>query len=311
MLNWSCVVYFKKVVLILVSIVLLGGCFEEKLPDKTVAMINGKAIELHTVQSLQEIEFMDFNDPTKPSVAKLRKQYGTTLSTIILYEIILQHIEEKGYIINDEQVKTYENGLLADYPPGEFEKYITENAIDIDAWRTLLRYQLALDVFKNVFLREAYVPSIEEIKEYYEEHRSRFFLEKSYTLQVGLSEDKDSLGDIDNLQTLLDKKNNIVQYSVTMNDSALPQELKKSIVDLAQGECTEIITHEDIFSRMCLTKENEKKNTSITEAYSYIEHELMSEYVDEMLYKWLENNTQSFEVQVSKHLIKELVADDN
>ncbi len=297
----------KQISLILLGVFFLSGCYEKPLPDNVVATVNGKSITLHTVQSLQEIEFTDFNYQGKPSLEKLRKQYGATLSTIILYEIILQDLESKGYAITDEQVAEYEKTVLEGYTKGEFDKYVTENAINVDTWRVLLKYQLALNLFKDLSLHTAYVPTVEEVEKYYTENRKKFSLAKSYTLRVASSEAKENLENINNLQELLDKDAKVDQYSLTLKESAMPQDIKKSILNLTPLDCTDIFEENESFNRICLIKINDGEDISITRAYSYIENQLVEERLDELLYTWLEQSAQKFEVKISTHLIKEIM----
>ncbi len=299
-------VRLRKIGVILFALILLSGCYEKTLPDNVVATVNGKPIMLNTVQSFQEINFVDFNNGAKPSLDKLRKQYGATLSTIILYEIILQYVENKADIITDAQVTAYENSLLQGYPENEFEKHITENAINVEAWRILLRYQLALELFKDTFIRKLYIPTTEEVEEYYTTHRENFTLVASLTLQVALSEKQEDLINIHDLQSLLDDVN-VQQYRITVQANALPEHSKKAILTLNEQECTNIIEDNEMFNRTCLISKNMAQNVPISEAYVYIEDRIMEQKMDELLLDWLENNTQHVEVEISKHLIKEVM----
>ncbi len=299
--------YLKKFSLFLLALLLLGGCSNDTLPDNVVATVNGKQITLHTVQTLQEIEFIDFSSTSKPSLRKLRNQYGVTLSTIILYEIILQHLESQRIGVTDEMVAKYEKGLLEGYTKEEFDDYITKNAIDVDTWRTLLRYQLAVDVFKNMVLKISYVPSVEEVEAYYTTHKDKFKIGPSYTLHIASSAQKEVLDHINNLDELLKNKARFDQYELNVTENMMPKNATEQILALAEKQCTEAIQEGEIFLRICLVKKNKGENISISKAYSYIEDQIFEQRMGEMLNNWLEENTKNVEIKISKHLMKEII----
>ncbi len=294
----------KKIFCICI-LLLLTGCFEKPIPENVIALVNDKPILLSTVRSLQDIDLVDINDNGKPSLTKIRKQYGATLSKVILYEMILQEVEKHGNKVTSEQVDAYEQSLRNAYPPDEFEKFVTENAIDIEAWRILLRYQLAMDTFKSTVLLKRYEPDIDEVKQFYAEHKNSFNLPKSYNLQVVLSEEKSKLVNITSLDAL--KQNTeLEQYNINMQEQALEKPWLEAIVKLNEQECTDILEQENNFSRICLVKQNSSRNLSITQAYVYIEKQLAEAHVSELLDMWIEQNIQNFPIKVSSHLIKDL-----
>ncbi len=287
-------------------LLLIAGCYEKPMPDNVIALVNDKTIALSVVRSLQETNLTDFNDNGKPSLTKIRKQYGNTLAKVILYEVILQELDNYGLGIGPEQVDAYEQDVRSAYPPDEFEKFITENAIDIDGWRTLLRYQLAMETFKNSVLLKRYVPDVDEVKQFYTKHKQSFNLPKSYNFQVALSEDKAQLVNITSLDSLIQRKE-LEQYNINMQEQSIPRPWLPIIRALNENECTDILEQGDGFTRMCLVKKNAYKNLSITEAYVYIEKQLAEEHADELLDKWIEQNIQRFQISVSKHLMNDMI----
>ncbi len=297
--------YIKKYMGLFCVLTLLTGCELFPIADNTVAIVNGRNISLSTIQYLQEVDFVEFSLTDAPSLNKLRKQYGKTLSVAILYELISQHLEEVGLVITDKHIDDYENTLRSNFPPEEFEKYITENAIDIHAWKLLLRYQLILDLFKDEILIKSYVPSDEDVEEFYAKHRNSFKLPESYNLQVALSEDKAKLEKIDSLQDL-NAQADILQYTVDMQGNTIQKSWQKAIFALKENQCTKILENDLMFTRMCLIKKYAKRDLSMAEAYVYIEKQLAQEHLGEIFSTWLEDNLQHIDVKVSKHLTSEI-----
>ncbi len=297
--------HFKKIFTVF-TIFLLVGCYEKPMSDNVVALVNDRPITLNTVRYLNEIDLVHLNENGKTSFAKIRKQYGVILSKVILYEMVVQTLEKYNIAITNEQVSAYENNLRNAYPPDEFEKFITENAVDIDAWRILLRYQLTMDAFKDFVLLKNYVAPIDEVKNYYIKYKNSFNIPKSYNLQVAISEDKADLANIINLEALK-QKTELEQYSLNIREQSIEPSWLSAIMTLQEQECTDILEQNDVFSRICLVKKEDSRNLSIAEAYVYIEKKLAEKHLSQLFDQWIEQNLQKFQIQVSKHLSQEIM----
>ncbi len=188
---------------------LLSGCYEQKTyTDTIIATVNGKPIFLQTVLTLQEAQsppLSEMSSSQKHILESLHEQYEEALSSLIFYELIVQELEKKNIFVSDAMLAAEEKNLRADYPEGEFEKYLAENVIDITAWRALLRYGLAFTLFKEHIIRHEFVPSLEDVQEYYTKHKVHFNIPEKLSMYVVSSDDKAMLQPIDTVEALSSK----------------------------------------------------------------------------------------------------------
>ncbi len=203
----------QKYTLIFILTLFLTGCYENLTNQNgTLATVNGRPILLNTVMALQEIqapELASLASKKNDSLGLLRTQYGNALSLLIFYEIFLQELENKGVFITDSMVEAQEKIIRADYPEGEFDKYFSEQVVDIEAWRALLRYGIAVKLFKEHIMRHDFVPSLDQVQNYYEKNAQNFILPERVSLYVLSSQEKElltSLLSISDISTkLIDK----------------------------------------------------------------------------------------------------------
>ncbi len=199
----------QKYTLILILTLFLTGCYDNITEQSgTLATVNGKPILLNTVMALQEIqapELSSLKSQKTDALELLRKQYGHALTLLIFYEVFLQELENKGVFITDTMVTAQEKIIRADYPEGEFETYLSENVVDIEAWRTLLRYGIAVKLFKEHIIRHDFVPSIDQVQDYYEKNAKNFILPERVSLYVISSEEKELLSGLQSIPDLFTK----------------------------------------------------------------------------------------------------------
>ncbi len=284
---------------------MLGGCYESETPAGIVATVNGKPIVLKIIQASQEADMVDLGIFEQFSLHELRTQYGKTLGNLIVYEMMLQELEKKDIVISDTMIKDFEEDIRNDYPQGEFEKYFEENSIDIDSWREVIRYIIALQKFTAEFLRKDFVANIDDVKKYYEEHKKNFIVAESYALQVGTSEDKSTLEGINNLSTFVEKKSQFMAYKMRVDKESIPKEWEKTVLKLKEGQCTSVLKEEDGFTIICLEKLHKAKTLSPSEAYIYIEEFLAEEHLMDIFEAWLKKKLPETDIKISPHLLND------
>ncbi len=295
------------IALICLLSLMLGACFEAEVPASVVATVNGRPIVLKTVQASQEADMADLGIFEQFSLQELRAKYGKTIANLIVYELMLQDLETKGIIVTKEMVDAFEENVRSDYPEGEFEKYFEENALDIDAWREILRYIIALQKFNQEFLRKDFVASLEDVEAYYENNKESFVLEESYLLHEAINEKKEELADIKTLEDLLSRKAVLSPYKMRIDKANMPKEWQKSVFALKEDSCTDVIAQESEFIILCLEKHESKKALSSAEAYVYIEEFLAEERMVELFEKWLKEKLAVADIKISSHVANDIV----
>ena len=139
----------------------------EREQTGVIATVNGRPITLHRLEALHDIDGDADLLAHAPSLELLQQQYGDALAALIVHELVAQELEKRKLSITDEAVRAEEAAIRADYPPGEFEVMLQENAIDLDAWRERVRARLAVQLFQKSVLRPRFSVSPEEIRAEY------------------------------------------------------------------------------------------------------------------------------------------------
>ncbi len=281
---------------------MLGGCLLKDEPAHVVATVNGKAITLPTLEALQEANMSGMGIFEQFSLHELRRQYGKALGSLIVYELMLQELESRGIAVTEQRVQAYEQSFRADYPEGEFEKYFEENALNLEAWRTVLRYNLALQLFTEQVLRKGFVPSLEKVEAYYEAHKERFTLEESYDLYAVNAPERKNLQDLENVENLLARLSELSPSEMVLSKSEVPKSWQKMLFSLKDSACTPVFKEEEQFSVLCLKKYEPPKVLSAAEAYVYIEEFLAEEELIFIFEKWLKEKILLADIRISKHL---------
>ncbi len=289
-----------------VLIFTLSGCLSTENTAGTVATVNGRPITLRTLQAFQEADMSDTGIFEQFSLHELRTQYGKTLGSLVVYELILQDLEEKGLGIDAAQVQKYEADIRSDYPDGEFEKYFAEHALDMDAWRETLRYNLGLQVFTEQVLRKNFVPSMEDVEAYYAAHKETFTLEDTYALYTVSHTDKAKLQNIKTLDQLLERIPQLDPSELTLTKSEVPEHWQKHIYALKGTDCTSVIQEDKMYSLFCLKEFTPARPLTAGEAYVYIEEFLAEDQLSNLFEKWLEKEIIEAKIQISKHIVKDV-----
>jgi hypothetical protein len=92
------------------------------------------------------------DDLAEASLAALRIQ---VLNHLIVSNLLLQRAEALGLELTPQELRKAENEIKADYPPGEFEKTLLQQAIDYEDWSGALAERLLIQKVIEVDLKAA------------------------------------------------------------------------------------------------------------------------------------------------------------
>lgn len=150
--------FFPCLLAILLGGFFSGGCTDADppLPQGVVALVNGEPISLRLVQAMQDTRSVGMGSQA-PSVKLLQSQYGRALSTLIVHALVMQELEKLQLSVSNMETAEVENSLRGDYPADEFEKMLTEEYIDVELWRELLRRSLSMKTFEDKVDRKSVV----------------------------------------------------------------------------------------------------------------------------------------------------------
>ncbi len=284
----------------------LGGCLHDEKPSGVVATVNGKPIVLRTLQAFQEADMADTGIFEQSSLHKLRESYGKALGSLIMYELILQDLERRELPVTDTMLAEYEADIRSDYPDGEFEKYFQEHALDMDAWRETLRYNLGLQIFTEQVLRKNFVPSLEDVEAYYAKHKNSFVLEDRYDVYGVNTTQKSALKNIKTLDDLLARIEELDPSKMSMTKSEIPEAWQKKIFALKGTACTEAFQEDSQYVLFCLEEFVPSRALTAGEAYTYIEEFLAEEQLIVLFENWLKEAIATAKIKISEHMVKDV-----
>ena len=105
-----------------------------------------KALRLARSDELVEV------DPAETNWTALRIQL---LNQLIVSNLLLQRAEALELSITTQELREAQEEIIADYPPGEFEKTLLQQAIDYDEWSAALAERLLIQKVIDLDLKAA------------------------------------------------------------------------------------------------------------------------------------------------------------
>ncbi len=305
----------KSILNIVLCLVLLlvTGCFREKELSNVVATVNGSPIYLHTVQLVQESGVSQLDTSRPLTLGRMRQQYSTVIAELIIYEVILQYLERTGMGITDRQVADYEKTFRENFSGNEFNIYFLEHAIDMEAWRELLRYHLAFQLFKKEVLFKNFTPSWDEVEGFYGRYKHNFVVSPRLSLYLAVSTSREPLKSMKTMQDLYgvhDESEAIHIYYADLKHDTIKsdwsKEWQKRLFALKDNMCTDIIEEDELFKRACLEAKIPEKRLATVEMYPYIEQLIKEERVWDLLEEWLWKEMETAQIRVSIHLLDDV-----
>lgn len=163
---------FVKGVFLVAMLILVGGCAE--LPESfsedylvkvnpgfvvTVADFN-RDLELEKIACADE--FM--NDKDELNALKIR-----LLNRTIEELVILKTARENGVHVSSQELDGAVAQVTSDYPEGEFEIVLLENAVTLEQWKKKLNNRLVIDKTIDLFLKKQMKIDPDELAFFYKE----------------------------------------------------------------------------------------------------------------------------------------------
>jgi len=148
------------------------GCSDQKAQPSTVSLVrvNDQSISVSEFNRRYDAASAEFPvsmdaDPVIEKEMKLR-----LLNQLTEELILLERADELGLAISNQELSTAIEAIRADYPAGEFEKVLVEQAIVYDEWKAQLRMRLLKEKVVREDLETSIVLTPEEVSASYEAH---------------------------------------------------------------------------------------------------------------------------------------------
>ncbi len=298
-----------KCVYLLLGLLLASGC-TDNIWRGQVATVNGNPITLDQVTALRNSTHFDWTSSPVAELEVMRKQYGDALTSLIAVELVKEHLAKKKLSVTREEALAEENLILADYPPGTFEKILVEEAIDLETWRFLLHNHLSVQRFLDKVLRPEIIITQEEVVAYLNAHPREFVRPPwaYFFLVTGGNEaevaacgkDLDADGDPVLVQ---ERHPEVIIRTVRLDTNRLHPRLAEEIARLRPGDLSPIFTVEGEVNQILLLETLPERRAEPDEAYLQIEKTLLMEKLQIAYNEWVRNRIQKATIKISKQFL--------
>lgn len=305
--------YMKKILFLLLLVLLAStGCQNKREEPGIIARVNGQPIFLTQLEYKYDL-MHDGSEGFVPSVKQVRNEYGQILGDIIVQELVSQELAERGVPVSSAELKVAEDEVRSDYPDDAFEQILIEEYIDINAWRSQLKYQLAMDKFYKQILRPEIKIDYKEAEEYYRTHLSDFYMPAGYRFVMvkGLSKDLVLKG-VDFYREgmtpaeISGKLKKVSVREIWITSEQIPASWKPYVEDLEQGKATPVLNQKK--EVLCLILKDKKAATLLTplQAYPTVEKLLLENKLKDKFELWLSHKLKVSKIKISRELLPEL-----
>jgi len=291
-------------------ILFLSACREQNIATGTVATVNGESITFRSLEARRSILFSGrspraagFDDVT------LQHQYRYVLGQMIEELLICQYMQSRGIVLDASQLEAEENRIRDDYPPGMFEAMMLELAIDEDRWREGIYRRLMMEQFISQVLRPKISITVEEVQQYYREHRGDFVIPEQWHFMQIAGTDKEEVEKAGK-SLVLGKNATAVQeeYLVTIHDinmgvDMLPRELLDDLSVLHPWQASLARPVEDVFRLLVLVEKMPATVLDATEMSKRVEQALADEKVRIVYASWIQARMRKADIRIASSLI--------
>ncbi|AGW13490.1 hypothetical protein DGI_1667 [Megalodesulfovibrio gigas DSM 1382 = ATCC 19364] len=158
----------------LAGILCLAACSMEPVQEGVVATVNGDPVTLKELESAYDLIQLGWGGQPAVTIGVLRDQYGMVLSQLLVQTFISQELARRDLSVTQDELNKAEAMVRMDYPPGEFERMLLEEYIDLAVWRRLLKGNLATEKFIRKVLRPQVQLDPAEVVAYYKANQDKF-----------------------------------------------------------------------------------------------------------------------------------------
>ncbi|ACS80047.1 SurA N-terminal domain-containing protein [Maridesulfovibrio salexigens] len=302
----------KKILIGVLLACSLFGCQNKSEEPGIIARVNGNPIYLSQLEYKYDLTHEGVGGFV-PSVEQVRAEYGQILGDLIVQELVAQELEQREIPVSDKELKEAEDEVRSDYPDDSFEQILIEEYIDINAWRSQLKYQLAMDKFFQDILRPEIKIDYKEAEKYYRTHLSDFYMPAGYKFVMVKGMGKDLvLKGVDLYREGLTpaaisaKLRKVSVREIWIRNGQIPANWKPFVEDLEPGKATPVITQKkEVF---CLILKEKKEATLLTplQAYPMVEKVLLERKLKEKFESWLKEKMATSKIKISKELLPEV-----
>ena len=269
-----------------------------------VAMVNGEAIYLHSLQANVDARCGDLMITGEDSLDGIKGLYASALSDLIAHVLVRQELHKNGIEIGQTEIENYAGELSGQFSPENYQAFIADGLIAENDWKDLLRDHLAMRLFEEKLLRPRITIELAEISEYYNEHQADFILPELFGICLVHSISRDALLDWQKLfpADISEGKQDLTVQELKVTHEEIPGDWVKDAATLRAGECSSPRQGADGWTMICVREKNRETRLGMAESYALIDKILFSEKSRQAFDHWLEESVLNADIQVTPEL---------
>jgi peptidyl-prolyl cis-trans isomerase C/foldase protein PrsA len=311
-------IYHKRIAIGVLALFLGFGCSNQagkSAQDQVVVRVDDQVLTLAEFNAYFESISLSADGEQRQDSGSIRTARMNFLLQLVEEMIIIRRAEELSLSISTEELDEAVREIQKDYSQEGFEDMFLEQAISFEAWKERLRKRLLVEkVIREDLLKEDSV-TIEEMRDYYNEHREDWNQGEAVRARHILLPAKDQAEEVS--QKLKDGEAFATlarQYSIApeaefdgdmgyMVRGELPKSLEVPLFQLAPGEVSSVIKTPYGFHIFQVIERRETPVPNIDESIERIKQEILKRKIEAAYGPWLSELRSRYDVQVNAEMI--------
>jgi hypothetical protein len=166
--------FFKisQPVMLIFVVFLIPGCGQKEsdLSSETLIRVGDRKMTVLDFKTALEFAKTAHDSNIKQHPEDLRKAKYRLINQLTVEMVLLERAEEIDISVTDAELEQAVAEIKGDYPEGEFEETLLENAISYDSWRNRLRTRLIIERVIEQDLNSQITITAEEIATFYKQN---------------------------------------------------------------------------------------------------------------------------------------------
>lgn len=198
------VLYMKAIALMILAAAILSTSCKEAADEDVLAKVGSRKITVKQVDSFIKQQLDASGGGARLTPAELMAARLSALDNIIQEEVLFQKAQRENLVPDDARVaqeiqkKKQEAGLTEE----QYQNQLKQAGLTEAEWRDQIRRRLAITALQDREKARVTAPSEDEIKKYYEDHKSEFVAERGADISMIVTDPRnngavdDAIGDL-------------------------------------------------------------------------------------------------------------------
>lgn len=276
----------------------LCACDRDKIPQGTVASVNGELISLHSVQALLDSRSSALGIPSSPSVSDMRKRYGNALSVLIIHTLVRQALAQRGLAVSEDELDKAIEEIKSDYTGGSLEDFLAAAYLREDEWRQLMLDYLSLQAFTNRVLLPSIDISLDELQDYYKKHSKDFTMPETWRVCFKSGSTRlETLAWCNHLYEGMPTEAGV--QCVTLVEKEMPQPWQGELKKIKPLNCGKIVQEGAEWRSAAVMERFPAGKRKLSDIYALVENNLLNEKKNAAFEKWLEQELATADIKAA------------